>query len=404
MTKGEPMRRTIILALWAAGCGGGSGSNNDLAVARDMALPTQDLTMETQDLAMPPQATTAAVTTSDYMGNTGTLGTIGLSSLTVTKAIDTTLVPDNGIRYTGGKLLVIGRDAANGTVRVYDPKSNFANPTEIATGANSNPHDVAVIPSKSIAYVTLYNNSADKAVGVIDLANPSAGVTKYIGLPKSNTATDDTPEANDIYLCGQYAYVTVQDLDMNFAPTGNGRIIAIDTTTDAQDAMNGVIQLQGPNPNGVTRDGTGCDKILVADSGNQFGPTDGKGGVERADLTARMSVAIVISDTALGGHPNGISEAKSTMAFAVLTVNSGAASRVVAIDPSTGMLKGPVIDDVGYIPFAQVTPDGMQLFIGVSSPLMTGPGPGVYAGKADGTKLTGTALDLGQAPNAIAFY
>jgi hypothetical protein len=398
------MQKMLIVTLALAGCGGGTSNGVDMG-GHDLAQPTMDLTMETQDLLQPPQATTAAVTTADFTAGTGTLGTVALAPAhTVTKALDTTLAADNGARYTGGKLLVIGRDMANGTVRVYDPKNNFANPVEIKTGPNSNPHDVVVIPSKSTAYVTLYNNMAAQAVGVIDLANPSAGVTKSIMLPTAAADTDGTPEASDVYLCGQYVYVTLQDLDMNFAPTGPGRIAAIDTTTDALDTKMGIIQLAGPNPNGVARDGTGCDKILVSDSGNQFGATDGTGGIERVDLTARKTLGLVIKDTDLGGHPNGVSEAKPTLAFAVLSVNMGASSRAVAIDPSGAKLLGPVLGDASYIAFAQVTPDGTQLFVGIASGLMTGPGPGVYVGPADGSMLPMTALDLGQAPNAIAFF
>ena len=99
---------------------------------------------------------------------------------------------------------------------------------------------------------------------------------------------DGIPEANDIYLCGSFAYVTVQDLDegKGFTPSGPGRIIALDATKDAVDTTMGVIQLAGPNPNGVARDGTGCDIVLIADSGNQFGATDGTGGVNGDDETA----------------------------------------------------------------------------------------------------------------------
>jgi hypothetical protein len=409
------MRRTLILglALALAGCGDTTVPNtpdlaqpsHDLTMQQDMTMSMQDMTMSMQDLAMPPPATTAAITTSDFTAMTGTLGTVALApSHSVTKAIDTTLAADNGARYSGGKLLVIGRDAANGTVRIYDPSKNFMSPVEIKTGPNSNPHDVVAIPGKTTAYVTLYNNMAAQAVGVIDLANPTAGVTKSIMLPTATKDTDGTPEASDIYLCGQFVYVTLQDLDMNFSPTGPGRIAAIDTTTDALDPNNGIIQLAGPNPNGVARDGASCDKILVADSGNQFGATDGTGGIERVDLTARKSLGLLIKDTDLGGHPNGVSEAKAALAFAVLTVNSGAASRAVAFDPSAPKLLGPVLGDAGYIAFAQVTPDGAQLFVGVASGMMNGPGPGVYVGPADGTMLPTTALDLGQAPNAIAFY
>jgi hypothetical protein len=63
-----------------------------------------------------------------------------------------------------------------------------------------------------------------------------------------------------------------------------------------------------------------------------------------------------------------------------------------------------VVGDANYMSFVAISPDH-QLFVGVAAPVRSGtPAPGVYIGPVDGTALTAAAIDLGQAPNAIAFF
>jgi hypothetical protein len=395
------MRIQGLALLVLAGC----GPSNPVNTNPDIALPIADLSRESQDIVMVPQATTAAVTTSSFMmGGTGTLATVGLADKRVTKNIDATLDQDNAVRFSQGKLLVL--DHTHGAVRVYDPAKQFMNPVEIKTGA-LNPHDAIALPASSKVYVTLYDAKADSAVAILDTAQPAMGVVKSIAIPMNMADTDMIPEANDLYLCGQYAYVTTQDLDRNkmYAPAGNGRIVAIDTTKDMVDGAMGEIALMGENPNGFAAEGTGCDLVLTADSSNQFGAVAGKGGIERVDLTARKSKGMVLTDTALMGHPNTIAVRSKTLAFTVLTVNNGAGQSLVSIDPQAGKLGGAVLPQAGFIPFAQVSPDG-QLFVGVafSDGMTMKPDTGLYVGPADGTMLPTTPIDLGQAPYSIAFF
>ncbi|MSP63691.1 MAG: hypothetical protein EXR72_25765 [Myxococcales bacterium] len=414
---------TCTFALLAA-----SGCGTPAMTAADMAKigPAVDLAPENLDIGTPvPVATNAVVTTVAFgsMGNPGSghLTTVGLTDQKVTKAIDTSIGSDNFVRAEGGKVLVL--DHTNGTLRVYDPKAGFKAPVEIKTGdmtqkaATSNPHDVALVPASSKALVTLYGNDAAHAVGLIDLATPAMGVVKWIALPQAMKDPDGKPEASEIHLCGGFAFVTVQDLDeTNFAftPTGPGRIIAIDLAKDAVDTTMGVITLMGANPNGFSRDGTGCDIVLTADAGSQFKAPDGGGGIERVDLTLRKSLGMVIKDSDLKGHPREISAKSKTLAYANLTlIEKGApmdkfiGNQVVAIDPSTGKLLGTISQVGSFIAFAQVSPDKSQLFVGVHDPdfVTMMPKIGVYVVPADGTtKLGATPLDIGQGPYAIAFY
>jgi hypothetical protein len=404
------MRIGIALSfLVAAGCGDSTMNNPapDFSAKGDMAVgPNQDLKMETfPDLAMP-KAMEAIVTTSSFM-TTGTLNTVALSSdHTATKGIDNTLDQQNVVSVSNGKAFVL--DQTHGSVRVYDPTNGFKNPVEIMLGA-FNPHAVVALPTTTKAYVSMYGAKGDSAVAVIDWSMPSAGVVKSIAIPVAQADTDGKPEASDLYLCGQYVYVGLQDLDENkgFGPSGPGRIAAIDTKTDALDtASANIIALKGPNPNGFAPKGTGCDIILVGDAGNQFGDVDGSGGIEEVDLSQRKSNGMLISDTDLMGHPGTMStNVSAQIAFAVLTVNSGAGSQPVAFDYNAKKLITPALLPVaGFVTFASVSPDG-QLFIGVASPPANGPpSVGLYIGAADGKAITSSAIDLGQAPYSIAYF
>lgn len=403
------MRIGIALSfLVAAGCGDNTMNQPapDFSAPGDMAIgPNVDFSKETfPDLVMA-KATEAIVTTSSFM-TTGTLNTVALSDHTVTKGIDDTLDQQNVVSVSDGKTFVL--DQTHGSVRVYDPTNGFKNPIEITLGA-FNPHAVVALPTTTKAYVSMYGAKGDSAVAVIDWSMPTAGVVKSIAIPVAANDTDGIPEANDLYLCGQYVYVGLQDLDENkgFGPSGPGRIAAIDTKTDALDtASANIIQLKGPNPSGVAPKGTGCDIILVGDAGNQFGALDGTGGIEEVDLSQRKSNGMVISDTDLNGHPGTMSTNPALqLAFAVLSVNSGGGSQVVAVDYNAKKLVQPALLPIaGYVPFATVSPDG-QLFVGVATGGNNAPpDPGLYIVPADGKAITATAIDLGQAPYSIAFF
>jgi hypothetical protein len=390
---------------------GDLSSSGDLATVGDMAS-AGDLALGA-DMA-PAGPSMAVITTSGGfgMGATGSLTTVALAGHKVTAGIDNTLDSDNLVRSYGGKVYVVNH--THGNVTLYDPAKGFMGPVQVATGDNvvkagmTNPHDVVPIPNSTKAYVTLYNNDAAHAVGVIDFANPAAGVSKWITIPTAAKDPDGHPEANDLYLCNGFAYVSAQDLDegKGFAPTGPSRLIALDVTKDAIDPNMGIIQLGGANPNGIAPDGSGvCTSVLVAEASNQFAGLDGTGGIDRVDLAQRKSLGLAIKDTDLKGHPYTISAKSKSLAFATLTINGGAGAQVVAIDPQGGKLLGQVTPPAGYIVFASVSPDG-QLFVGVESPDMMSKLPkiGLYVGAADGSMINMMPLDLGQAPYSIAFF
>ncbi|HEX2569214.1 MAG TPA: hypothetical protein VH877_06595 [Polyangia bacterium] len=356
----------------------------------------------------------ALVTTASFTSSppSGALGTVRLEDRQVTQAIDTTLDADNDVRCAGGRCYVL--DRTHGTVRIYDPGAAFRNAVEIRTGdANvpapqANPHDALPIPGTTKLYVALYNNPAAQALGVIDTAAPSSGITRFITLPQAAADADGRPEPNNLYFCQGRVYVTLEDLDTsspNYAPTGPGRIVAVDP---GRDEVVGEIQLAGENPvalAALTTEGSDCSRVLVADGSLQFGAATGQGGIEEVDLGQGRSLRMVALDTALGGHPGSLTLISSTLGYAVLNL-ADFTSKVVAFHPSTGALLGDVAGPAGYIPFVQHTPSGREIYVGVNSgdPGSGQLAPGLYVGPADGSRLVAAPLNLGQSPSAISFY
>lgn len=407
------MNRALPFALLfaVAACGNGAtatdgGTDGSLGGTTDGG--TDGSSGGSPDLATTASGGYAVVTTADFTGKTGWLNTIKLSDHSLATKIDTTLDFDNDVRCVDAKCYVL--DHTHGTVRIYDPSAMWKSPVEIKTGdataaaAMSNPHDVYPIPGSTRLYVALYNNDAAHAVGVLDAAHPDQGVTKWITIPAATADSDGTPDVNSLYYCNGSLYAVAQDLDSKtFAPTGPGRVVAINPTNDS---VVSTLQLKGNDPAALVQAGSDCMTALVADGDNSFGPTTGAGGIEQVSLLGAGLASVVLKDTDLGGHPIALSvSADGKLAFAPLTVDSGASMKVVAVDLAGKKLKGDVTGPATFIPFAKVAPDG-SLYVGVASgdTTMGQWGPGVYVGASDGSMVGKTALDLGQGPNAISFF
>ena len=397
---------------FAAGCG---DNGTAMMTPADMALPgiSMDLKPENADLGHGPGATTAVVTTSSLM-TFGALNTVRLADKTVTKQIDTTLDQDNAVEAQGGKVLVL--DRTHGSLRVYDPGAAFKSPIEIATGdmtapnGKSNPHDAVLVPATSKIYVAMYGNDADHAVGLVDTTQPAKGVLKWIAVPKAGSPL---PRANNLYFCGPYVYVVLEDLDAMYGVTGPGRIAVIDPKTDALVMDTPIITLAGKNPGSGTQfaitqadpKAGSCDLVLVANGGDFNVPkAPNGGGIEVVDLTRRKSLGLLLTDKDLGGDPGSISTVNANLAYAIIN-NADFTQKVVAIDPMNKKVLGDVFGPSGFLTFAQASPDG-QLFVGAAKGDMAKgqPAIGLYVGPADGMKLSATAIDLGQAPYAVSFY
>ncbi|MDB4969518.1 MAG: hypothetical protein JWN44_5207 [Myxococcales bacterium] len=363
----------------------------------------------------------AIVTTSHYnpdFTGVGTINAVQMSLNKVVKGIDSSVDPDTALDISADdKLYVLNR--GNGSLRRYD-LAKLAVELEIATGTADAPNTLSFPfamwrKGDGKIYVTLAGNDAAHAVGVLDEAQPNAGVVKYIEVPAAATDSDGRPEAAQLYACQNHLYVTVQDYTIvgrDAVYNGAGRIAVIDL---AQDKVTGFIALSGRNPAGLAAEGSDCNKVLVVTSSKLTSEPDGTAGVERVDLAARTSSGFIATDSALAGRPYDIAVVSSTLAYIPVyfdpqtgldgKVYLGSA-KVLAWNPSTGSAIGDATGKAGSLSFAKVGLDH-KLYVGIGTfGGMAEPGKlaqGLYVGPADGTPLPTTPIDLGDTPSAIAF-
>jgi hypothetical protein len=257
-------------------------------------------------------------------------------------------------------------------------------------------------------------NDSAHALGVIDVTNTS-GVVKWIALPNSSADPDGKPEAFTLYGCGGKAYVLMGDYDQTnfYALSGPARIAVVDTSTDT---LEGFITLTTWAPNAIAAISGDCHDVLVADSGPLSMLPDGTGGLEHVDLSAKKSLGVIASDMDLSARPSTLTVVSRDLAFSAVYFDPEpdpstgmpvlSSSKVIAFNPTTGKSVVDVSGKAVFIPFTAVTPDG-QLAVGVDAypgALDTGKiASGLYLGKADGSMLPTTPIDLGQNPYAIAF-
>jgi hypothetical protein len=362
-----------------------------------------------------PSGDFAVVTTSGGLGAGGAVNTIRLSDHMVVKGLDTTIDQDNFVRVVDGKAYVGNRGP--GTLRVYDIKT-WKQPIEIPTGdatadhATSNPEDALPVGGTRV-YVTMNGNDADHALGVID-TNNTAGVVKWIALPTTAADGDGHPEPFGMYGCDGKAYVLMGDYDgMTFQPTGKSRIAVVDT---ASDKLEGFITLTAQAPGSIAAISSDCNDVVVSQAGPFGKLPDNTGGLERVDLAQKKSLGMLVTDVAMQGRPNSVTVATQHLAFSSIYFDPQpdpstgqtilSSTKVIAFDPTNGKMVGDVSGKALFISFAVVAPN-KELFVGVDSYpgglTMDKIASGLYIGKADGSMLPSTAIDLAQNPYAIAF-
>lgn len=363
----------------------------------------------------------AIVTTShynpDYSG-VGTINAVQMSQSKIVRGIDSSLDPDVAVEIAGPKLYVLNRTV--GSLRTYD-LAKIAIEEEIATGAAEAPNTASQpfgfwrSDTSSKIYVSLAGNDAAHALGIIDEATPNAGVVKFIGVPAAAADSDGHPELSDLYACNGTLYALSQSYTYGGVGVtyAEGRIAVIDLKSDT---FVGFISLVGKNPGAIVAEGDDCSKVLVATAADLTSPPDGTGGIERVDLTARTSAGFIARDSDLGGRPFSLTRVSSKlwyvgMYFDPQPDSTGklvlGSAKVAAWNPAApAATLGDATGKAGFINFVELGPDG-QLYVGVGTFAGTSDSPklaeGLYIGKADGSLLPTTPLDLGDTPSAIAF-
>jgi hypothetical protein len=143
---------------------------------------------------------------------------------------------DPMIRHVGDELFVVNRADGN-NVTILDA-ATFAVKEQLATGAGSNPQDVAVVGEK--LYVPSFGTAG---VVVLTRGSQTPGMIDLSALD-----TDGKPDCHTAYAVDTKVYVSCELLDAQFKPRGPGLVAVIDSVTDTVATM---VTLTNKNPFGV---------------------------------------------------------------------------------------------------------------------------------------------------------
>lgn len=181
-------------------------------------------------------AAKAAIVAGDFNA-TGILSTIGAPSLEVTpNAVAGVASSDPVVRRIGDELFLINRLSGD-NITILD-STTLSLTAQIATGAGSNPQDVAVVGNK--LYVAALGVGA---ILVIDRDHPDT--VNQIDLSSLDTF-DQNPDCVSVAAVGDKVYAAC-GLLQQFSPIVNGKLVTIDTSDDS---VAGSIDLPSMNPTG----------------------------------------------------------------------------------------------------------------------------------------------------------
>jgi len=241
----------------------------------------------------------AMITTSSY-GNGGGLSVVTLDPLAA--SADVAQVPEDAVtRWFDHKLWVLGRYNAD-NLTILDGQ-NFSLVTQFSVGVGTNPQDIACT-STCRCYVSKFD--AAKMTIVDPTAQPGTEIVGSIDLA-GLADNDGLPEMSYLYLDGAQLIVAIERLnhnDPNMAPSGDGALAVIDTTTDtivdADPNQSGVqaITLPYQNPVSPILAVTGAHKVAVACAASW--QAEDCGGIAVVDLDA-MTAESAVTCSDLGG-------------------------------------------------------------------------------------------------------
>ncbi len=309
-------RLTSFLVLLVAACGD-NGLQPDAGMTGD-AGPAD---------AYVPQPR-AVVVAGDFMSpGTGIVSGLDITKLEMRQNLVASAAQgDPVLRHIGDKLYIVNRFGSN-NVTILDAKS-MQFEEQISTGANSNPHDVAVVGDK------LYVPAAGTA-GVVVLTRGSTAITT-IDLSELDTMGEDDgkPDCISAYAVGTKVYVACGVLD-NFVATEVGKIAVIDSTTDTLITS---VDMSYGNPYGfferAPADSTYAGDLLIGSAPSLT--SYATGCIERVNVGGETpTVGCGLSNQELGGFANRLSVAAdgSLLYIAVGTYDA-------TFQNPTGALKG----------------------------------------------------------------
>jgi hypothetical protein len=356
------MKKFLVASFVLVACGDNGSVQTDAHISIDTP-PTIDAT----------PAIPKAVAVGGDFSTKGELSALNTSSLYVSQNLVAAAVTDDPqLRHLGDKLYIINRDTNN--ITVLDD-STYALVGQMATGAGSNPQDVAVVGTK--LYVPALG-TAGVVVGTL------GGSTTTIDLGGASGVNDPDgkPDCVGAYAVGTDVYVVCEDLN-NFVPRGNGVLVVIDSGSDT---IRTVVTLPVANPQGFIK-ALGAHLIVST--------YDSPAGCTIEVVPGTTPTATCLTQNAdLGGTPISFDVSGTKIWFAYATgtfpnqilyarsFDTGTSTYAANLTPSTQL-----VQDVAACPNGKIA---------VTDATMNAAGLRLYS--ATGTELTTSAQSIGIGP------
>ena len=337
-----------------------------------------------------PAASTAIVAAGDFQaGHPGTLAALDVTDMTMTPnaAPAGSVGDDPNVRHFGGELFIVNRADGN-NVTILDAATRTL-VAQLATGAGSDPYDVAVKGQK--LYVATFQGKG--------LAVLTRGSNTIATIDLSADDPDGEPNCVSDYLVGNNLYVACELLDPSYVPRGMGKIYVVDTTTDTV-AGSITMATKYPQP-GFAALPSGDLVIPTADFSLMNGMTP-PGCIEKVTTGTTPASTCLVTNDQLAGiagrldidlKTNTLWMATASADFSHLALRSydlASSTLAAAISPANEM----IVD-------LAVCPDGS---IVVSDEAMNASGLRVYA---NGAEVTTAAMAVGldtKSQNALVCY
>lgn len=278
------MKNMWMLSLLVAAC----GDNYEIADAGVTDAPGDAGPSPTRAVVVTPSANFAA-------GEPGVLSVLDVATQTVRMNVGPAMAvgSDPILRHFDGELFVVNRTSNN--VTIIDDR-DFSLVEQIATGAGSNPQDVAVVGNTLV--VATFGNK-----GAVAVTRGSSTVTE---IDLSADDPDAKPNCNSIYRVGSELFVSCELLDDTqqfLPPRGPGKVYVLNAATLA---VTRTITLLNVNPFGLL-------ELLpehAPNAGDLVIPTinfgTGAGCIERIPTGGSSTTECVVTNATMGNFASRV--------------------------------------------------------------------------------------------------